>query len=212
MIVERLLPVVRASPRSAAAPCCWSSSTCTSRSRSPTAATCSRTVRSCCTTPPSALRADRQLLIASYLGERTHAARRFQDQTANEEDIVSERSLQDLLDSVESPVELLRNSQAGPNVYPGVPAEFTNWRDEQQAWQKTCVLFNQSYHMADLRGRRARCAEAALPSRRQQLQRIRRRQGEAVRALHARRLRDRRRHPVLPRRRTSSTSSDARPR
>jgi syringate O-demethylase len=64
--------------------------------------------------------------------------------------IVSQRSLEDLLASVESPVELLRNSQAGPNVYPGVPAEFTNWRDEQLAWQRTCVLFNQSYHMADL--------------------------------------------------------------
>ena len=60
------------------------------------------------------------------------------------------RSLEDLLKTVKSPVEMLRNSQAGPNVYPGVPAEFTNWRDEQQAWQKTCVLFNQSYHMADL--------------------------------------------------------------
>ncbi|HVN60831.1 MAG TPA: aminomethyltransferase family protein [Gaiellaceae bacterium] len=63
---------------------------------------------------------------------------------------MSHRSLEDLLASVESPVELLRNSQAGPNVYPGVPAEFTNWRDEQTAWQQTCVLFNQSYHMADL--------------------------------------------------------------
>jgi syringate O-demethylase len=63
---------------------------------------------------------------------------------------VSHRSLEDLLSAVGNPVELLRNSPAGPNVYPGVPAEFTNWRDEQQAWQKTCVLFNQSYHMADL--------------------------------------------------------------
>jgi syringate O-demethylase len=63
---------------------------------------------------------------------------------------VIEDSLEGLLVSVESPVELLRSSQAGPNVYPGVPAEFTNWRDEQQAWQRTCVLFNQSYHMADL--------------------------------------------------------------
>jgi syringate O-demethylase len=63
---------------------------------------------------------------------------------------VSHGSLEDLLASVESPVEMLRNSQAGPNVYPGVPAEFTNWRDEQTAWQQTCVLFNQSYHMADL--------------------------------------------------------------
>ena len=63
---------------------------------------------------------------------------------------MSHGSLEDLLASVESPVEMLRNSQAGPNVYPGVPAEFTNWRDEQMAWQQTCVLFNQSYHMADL--------------------------------------------------------------
>jgi glycine cleavage system aminomethyltransferase T len=63
---------------------------------------------------------------------------------------VSQRSLEDLLRVAESPVELLRNAPAGPNVYPGVPAEFTNWRDEQQAWQQTCVLFNLSYHMADL--------------------------------------------------------------
>jgi syringate O-demethylase len=45
---------------------------------------------------------------------------------------------------------MLRNMQTGPNVYPGIPAEFTNWRDEQQAWQKTCVLYHQSYHMAEL--------------------------------------------------------------
>ena len=63
---------------------------------------------------------------------------------------MSHRSLEDLLGTVESPVELLRNSQTGANVFPGVPPEFTNWRDEQQAWQKTCVLFNQSYHMNDL--------------------------------------------------------------
>jgi syringate O-demethylase len=63
---------------------------------------------------------------------------------------MSDRSLEDLLGTVESPVEMLRNSQAGPNVYPGVPAEYTNWRDEQNAWQESCVLFNQSYHMADL--------------------------------------------------------------
>jgi len=60
------------------------------------------------------------------------------------------RSLEDLLKTAKNPVEYLRNSQAGPNVYPGVQPEYTNWRDEQQAWQKTAVLFNQSYHMADL--------------------------------------------------------------
>lgn len=63
---------------------------------------------------------------------------------------MSQQSLEELLQAVGSPVELLRNLRAGPNVYPGVPPEFTNWRDEQQAWQDTCVLFNQSYHMADL--------------------------------------------------------------
>jgi glycine cleavage system aminomethyltransferase T len=60
------------------------------------------------------------------------------------------KSLEELLGEAESHVELLRNAQVGPNVYPGVPAEFTNWRDEQTAWQTTCVLFNQSYHMAEL--------------------------------------------------------------
>src|ERR1700733_6225597 len=63
---------------------------------------------------------------------------------------MTNHSLEQLLGTVESPVELLRNAQIGPNVYPGVPAEYSNWRDEQEAWQKTCVLFNQSFHMADL--------------------------------------------------------------
>jgi glycine cleavage system aminomethyltransferase T len=62
----------------------------------------------------------------------------------------SDPSLESLLNGVGDVVEYLRNQQAGPNVYPGVPAEYTNWRDEQRAWQQSCVLFNQSYHMAEL--------------------------------------------------------------
>jgi vanillate/3-O-methylgallate O-demethylase len=57
--------------------------------------------------------------------------------------------LEDLLKTV-SPVELLRNSQIGAYVYPVVPSEFTNWRDEQRAWQQTAVLFDQSHHMVDI--------------------------------------------------------------
>ena len=38
----------------------------------------------------------------------------------------------------------------GAHVYPVVQSEYTNWRDEQQAWQKSCVLFNQSFHMTDM--------------------------------------------------------------
>jgi glycine cleavage system aminomethyltransferase T len=63
---------------------------------------------------------------------------------------MSQKSLEDVIQSAGNPVDMLRNMQTGPNVYPGVPPEFTNWRDEQKAWQETCVLFNQSYHMADL--------------------------------------------------------------
>jgi glycine cleavage system aminomethyltransferase T len=63
---------------------------------------------------------------------------------------MSEKNLADLIEASGNVVEMLRNSQAGPNVYPGVKAEYTNWRDEQMAWQKTAVLFNQSYHMSDL--------------------------------------------------------------
>jgi glycine cleavage system aminomethyltransferase T len=63
---------------------------------------------------------------------------------------MSDQSLEQLLATAASPVDLLRNAQAGPNVYPGVPAEFSNWRDEQRAWQETCVLYNQTHHMAEL--------------------------------------------------------------
>ena len=60
------------------------------------------------------------------------------------------KSLEDLVREAGNPVQLLRNSQTGPYVYPVVPAEFSNWRDEQIAWQQACVLYNQSYHMTDM--------------------------------------------------------------
>jgi vanillate/3-O-methylgallate O-demethylase len=63
---------------------------------------------------------------------------------------MSAQSLETLLQSVGNPVDLARNSQIGPYVYPKVPAEFSNWRDEQHAWRETCCLFDQSHHMTDL--------------------------------------------------------------
>ncbi len=60
------------------------------------------------------------------------------------------QNLETVLAGAKGIAHYLYNQQTGPNVYPGVPPEFTNWRDEQKAWQQTCVLFNQSYHMADL--------------------------------------------------------------
>ncbi len=60
-------------------------------------------------------------------------------------------NLQSVLDGQSDIVDFLRNQQVGPNVYPGVPAEYSNWRSEQQGWAQSCVLFNQSFHMVDLR-------------------------------------------------------------
>ena len=59
-------------------------------------------------------------------------------------------SLESLLASAGNPVTMLRNSQLGAYVYPVVPSEFSNWRDEQRAWRTTAVLFDQSHHMAEL--------------------------------------------------------------
>src|SRR5829696_1877232 len=63
---------------------------------------------------------------------------------------MSGQSLEDRLQEVGSAVEMARNSQIGPYVYPKVAAEFSNWRDEQVAWRETCALFDQSHHMTDL--------------------------------------------------------------
>jgi vanillate/3-O-methylgallate O-demethylase len=63
---------------------------------------------------------------------------------------VTDRSFEALLEAVGDPVKLVRNAQLGPYVYPKVPAEFTNWRDEQRAWRESAALFDQSHHMTDL--------------------------------------------------------------
>src|SRR6186713_1285487 len=59
------------------------------------------------------------------------------------------RNLEEVLKAAGSPVAMLRNSQIGAYVYPVVPSEFSNWRDEQAAWAKTAVLFDQSHHMVE---------------------------------------------------------------
>ena len=64
-------------------------------------------------------------------------------------------SLEDLVNSVPDLVDYFYHNAAAPHSRnrPGaspVPAEYTNWRDEQHAWRETAVLFDQSHHMPEL--------------------------------------------------------------
>ncbi len=59
------------------------------------------------------------------------------------------QSLQQKIDHFGDPLRMLRNSQVGPYEFP-IPAEFSNWRDEQRAWREGVALMDQSYHMTDL--------------------------------------------------------------
>ncbi|RVV97885.1 aminomethyl transferase family protein [Mesobaculum littorinae] len=59
------------------------------------------------------------------------------------------QSLEDRIKDAGNISQMLQNSTVGRYVYP-IPAEFTNWIEEQRAWRETAVLFDQSFHMTDL--------------------------------------------------------------
>jgi vanillate/3-O-methylgallate O-demethylase len=59
------------------------------------------------------------------------------------------QSLEDRLIAAGGPFGLLRAPRSGIFPFP-IRSEFTNWRDEQESWRTTAVLFDQSHHMTDL--------------------------------------------------------------
>ncbi|MFC7405622.1 aminomethyl transferase family protein [Georgenia alba] len=59
-------------------------------------------------------------------------------------------NLEEAIAEAGSPVRLLWESQTPPSVVPRVVPEFRNWRDEQLAWRRTAVIYDQSHHMVDL--------------------------------------------------------------
>ena len=63
---------------------------------------------------------------------------------------MANRNLEQIVSQTDDLVARLRNSQLGAYVYPVVAPEFSNWRDEQWAWQHSAVLFDQSHHMVNL--------------------------------------------------------------
>ena len=58
-------------------------------------------------------------------------------------------TLEDKLQAAGDALALLRIPRSGVLPFPVRP-EFTNWRDEQESWRKTAVLFDQSSHMTDI--------------------------------------------------------------
>lgn len=56
-------------------------------------------------------------------------------------------NLEEMLAAAGGPVSLLRSSSSGSHLFPGIPPEFTNWRDEQRAWKSACALLESSFHM-----------------------------------------------------------------
>lgn len=69
--------------------------------------------------------------------------------------ISNKKSLHDLLQEKPNIANFLYNDTLGPHgrtrggLSP-VPAEFSNWREEQRAWRETAVLFDQTHHMPEL--------------------------------------------------------------
>jgi vanillate/3-O-methylgallate O-demethylase len=63
---------------------------------------------------------------------------------------MSKRTLEQVLKDAGNTVQHLRNSQLGAYIYPVVPAEYSNWRSEMEAWREAAVLFDQTHHMAEM--------------------------------------------------------------
>ena len=61
---------------------------------------------------------------------------------------MSTRNLEDLIQSADSPVDLLRD--LGVGRFTELPDEYTHWIEEQRAWRESCALMDLSYHMTDL--------------------------------------------------------------
>lgn len=62
---------------------------------------------------------------------------------------MSSETLAQAIERAGGPVELLRDQSWPAFTFPVAP-EFTNWRDEQRAWNTTVALMDQSHHMTQL--------------------------------------------------------------
>jgi glycine cleavage system aminomethyltransferase T len=57
-------------------------------------------------------------------------------------------TLEEKISSAGDAVSMLRNAPSGAYPFP-IKAEYTNWRDEQEAWRHSAALMDSSFHMTD---------------------------------------------------------------
>ena len=62
---------------------------------------------------------------------------------------MSPETLESRLTKWVSPIEMLRNGPSRRFRFP-YPDQYTTWQDEQTAWRKSAVFFDQSHHMTDV--------------------------------------------------------------
>ena len=112
---------------------------------------------------------------------------------------MSVKNLEERMKAAGGAIKLLRDSQTGPNPYPVVKPEYTQLaRRAVGVAERRDPLQPVVPHDGPVRVRPG-CVQAAREPRHQQLQGLRARQGQAVRARDLGRSCDRRRDPVLPR-------------
>lgn len=62
---------------------------------------------------------------------------------------MSKKTLEQKIQEVGNPAHMLRNVPTGLYAFP-YPPWYTTWREEQEAWNNTSLLFDQSLHMTDV--------------------------------------------------------------
>jgi hypothetical protein len=76
-----------------------------------------------------------------------------------------EETLEQKIRRTGDPARMLRSNPAAFYSFPNMKPEWTSWQDEQEAWKKTAVLFDQSFHMTDVYWPgSAGCMTWAIPS------------------------------------------------
>jgi vanillate/3-O-methylgallate O-demethylase len=59
-------------------------------------------------------------------------------------------TLEQKIRRVGNPARMLRSNPTGYYAFPNILPERTSWQDEQEAWKKTAILYDQSWHMTDV--------------------------------------------------------------